>query len=188
MNRCSKVAARNGPDHFGWITRAIHWAMAGLIIGMLGLGLYIGDATPSLSNFWLFGLHKSLGMTALGMALLRILWHWISPPPAIDPAGLARWQWGLARLVRGVFYALMLLVPLSGWVASAAAGPDVIIFERWALPRIAPTSVTLEEFGFAVHAVLTKLMIGVLGLHIAGALYHQIVLGDGGLRRMIRGG
>ena len=76
--------------------------------------------------------------------------------------------------------------PLSGWIASSATGIDVMFLDRWVIPPIAPISEAWETAGFAVHRVLTKALMALVVLHIAGAL-NRAWLGDGTLRRMITG-
>jgi cytochrome b561 len=179
------VEWRNTPQSFGLLSRAIHWAMAALVLGLLALGTRIESMEPGLANLWLYGLHKSLGLTALALVILRLLWHRISPPPApLGPAG--GWQRRAARAGHAALYLLLLVVPLSGWVASAASGLDVMLFDRWTLPRIAPVSPAWEEAGFAIHGIATKLLIGLVSLHVVAALLRQ-ANGDGTLRRMVLG-
>ncbi len=179
------MALRNSPQSFGLVSRIIHWTMALLIIGMLALGLRIEGMEPGLSNLWLYGLHKSIGLILLALVLLRILWHIISPPPA--PTGPPdAWPQRLARATHLAIYALLLVIPLSGWIASSASGLDVMLFDRWVIPSIAPVSETWENAGWTVHGVATKLLMGLLLLHVAGALKREMD-GDGTLTRMIRG-
>lgn len=169
---------RNTKNGFGLISRMIHWAMAILVVGLLILGLFIANMQPSLANLWLYGAHKTAGIIALTLVLMRILWHKISPVPA--PMG-ATWQ--LAKWAHRTLYACLILMPLSGWIASSATGLDVIIFERLTLPALAPVSEAWEIAGFALHRATAYLLIAVLGLHIAGALSRR----DGTLARMIWG-
>ncbi|MFM2354401.1 MAG: hypothetical protein RLZZ528_137 [Pseudomonadota bacterium] len=172
----------NGPDRFGLVTRLLHWTMALAILLALGLGTYIARMEVGLSNLWLFALHKSLGMSILALAVLRIGWHLVSVPPM--PLGAARgWKAGAARAVHRMLYLLVVLVPVSGWVASSATGLDSIIFGRWVLPPVAPVSEGWESAGFALHGALTKLLAGLVVLHVAAALTRR----DGTLRRMLRG-
>jgi cytochrome b561 len=179
------LALRNTPDSFGLVTRVIHWTMALLIIGMLALGLRIEGMEPGLSNLWLYGLHKSIGLILLCLVVLRLAWHAISPPPA--PAGAPRaWTQRLARATHVAIYAFLIVIPLSGWAASSASGLDVMLFDRWVIPPIAPVSEAWENVGWAVHGIATKLLIGLLLLHVAGALKREME-GDGTLTRMIRG-
>ncbi|HBZ43211.1 MAG TPA: cytochrome B [Maritimibacter sp.] len=174
------MSLTNGPDRFGAGTRVIHWVMALGIIGMLGFGTYLARMTVNMSNFHLFAWHKSFGITLLVLAFVRIVWHRLTPPPAPLPS--VPWQDRLARGVHYGFYALLLLVPLTGWIASSATGIDVQLFGL-TLPHIAPTSEAWEDLFFAAHSALTKLLAALVVLHIAGAVKRR----DGTLRRMVRG-
>lgn len=174
---------RNSPTAFGRTSRVLHWTMALLIVVLLILGTVLTRIQPNLSTLWLYGLHKTLGLTALGLGLVRLIWHRISPPPPpLGPA--AHWQNRAARATHRALYVLMLAIPLSGWIASSATGLDVVIFGQITLPAIAPTSEAIENAGFAVHGVLTKLLMALLTLHIAGAVL-RAVKRDGSLSRMI---
>ena len=176
---------RNRPAEFGLVSRVLHWLMALGILLMLALGSYLVRMQPGLANLWLFGLHKTIGIALLALVILRLIWHRISPPPL--PLGPENaWETRLARLAHGALYALLLIIPLSGWSASSATGIDVMIFDRWTLPPLAPVSEAWEKAGFAIHGIATKALIGLLVLHVAGALWRAWA-GDGTLRRMIRG-
>jgi cytochrome b561 len=173
---------RNTEARFGIVTRSIHWISAVLVIGMLGFGTYIARMEVDMSNFHLFGWHKSFGLVALTLVIPRVLWHRISPPPGPMPSGPA-WQDRLAKGTHLALYLLLLAVPLTGWIASAATGIDVVVFESWTLPRITPVSEGWETAFFAAHGVLTKLLAALILLHVAGAFHRR----DGTLRRMLRG-
>lgn len=176
----------NTPTTYGRISRALHWAMAVLILGLLALGLTLAGMEPALDRLWLYGLHKSLGFVALNLVILRLIWHRISPAPAPlgDPAALPQ---RLARAVHGAIYACLIVIPLAGWVGSSATGIDTLIFDRWALPVIAPVSEAWDKAGFWVHWAATRLLMALLALHVAGAVL-RAVKGDATLRRMVRGG
>lgn len=176
---------RNSPSRFGLISRLLHWAMAVLILALLVLGTVLINIKPNLSTLWLYGLHKTMGLTALSLAVIRLIWHRISPPPPpIGPP--THWQNRAARATHRALYVLMLAIPLSGWIASSASGLDVVIFGQITLPPITPTSEPLESAGFAVHGILTKLLMALLLAHIAGAVLHGLK-GDGTIRRITKG-
>ena len=176
---------RNTTDSFGMISRLLHWTMALGVIFMLALGNRLADLKPDLSTLYLYGLHKSLGILILTLAVLRVIWHLYSPPP--HPIGPPR-AWGTlaAKAAHLLIYALLITIPLSGWFASSATGIDVMMFDRWTLPAIAPVSELWEKRGFAVHGILTKALFGLILVHILGALKREID-GDGTLTRMITG-
>ena len=176
---------KNSADGFGLISRVIHWAMAAGILGMLALGTVLQNMQPGLANLWLYGLHKTIGISLLALVLLRLIWHRISPTPA-PVGGVPLWQEQAALWAHRTLYVLMLGVPLSGWVASSATGIDVMYADRWVMPVLAPVSEQWEKVGFAVHGVLTKLLMAVVLLHVAAALKRGLA-GDGTIRRMIRG-
>jgi cytochrome b561 len=175
---------RNGPAEFGLVTRVIHWGMMLLVIGQLALGNRIEDLAPGLANLWLYSLHKTLGFAVLTLILLRIVWHLISPPPhPLGPQGPAFWA---ARIVHWTFYILLIAIPLSGWAGSSATGIDVMIADRWTVPPLVEASAEAEAFWFGVHGMLTKLLFGLIVLHMLAALKRELD-GDGTLTRMIRG-
>jgi cytochrome b561 len=178
------MPALNDTAHWGWVSRAIHWLMALGILSMLAFGTYIARMQPALDNLWLYGLHKSIGLCLLSLVLLRLLWHRISAPPHALPG--PRWQLAAARWSHGLLYGLMLLVPASGWIGSAATGIDVELF-GYALPGIAPVSEAWDKAGFAVHFWATRLLIVLAALHAAAALWHHFARRDATLRRMWRG-
>lgn len=176
---------RNTEDSFGLISRVLHWSMAVGVIFMLALGNRIADLKPDLSTLYLYGLHKTLGILILMLVFLRLAWHRFSPPP--PPIGQSSvWATWAARAAHATIYMLLILIPLSGWFASSATGIDVMLFDRWVVPRIAPVSELWEKRGFATHGVLTKLLFGLIFLHILGAMKREIE-GDGTLTRMISG-
>jgi cytochrome b561 len=178
------MALRNTPETFGLITRVLHWGMALLVISMLALGMRIASMEPGLSNLWLYGLHKTLGFLTLTLILLRLVWHLISPPPEpLGPPGAARIA---ARAGHVLFYALLVAIPLTGWAGSSATGIDVMIADRWVVPPIAEVSEAGEAFWFRLHDILTKLLIGLIVIHMLAALKREME-GDGTLTRMLRG-
>jgi cytochrome b561 len=176
---------RNSATGFGRISRLLHWLTAGLILCQLPLGFYTARAEPGLANLWLFGAHKTLGLAALALVAVRLVWHRMSPPPPpLGPAAAPENR--LARATHRGLYALMLVLPLAGWVASSASGLDILFLNRWVVPPLAPVSPALEEAGFALHRLLAWALAGLVALHVAGAL-RRALGGDGTLRRMLRG-
>jgi cytochrome b561 len=178
------MALRNSAAEFGVVTRVLHWTTMLLVIAMLALGNRIADMAPALDTLWLYGLHKSLGILVLGLTLARLAWHVASPPPPpIGPRGAAFWA---ARGAHWGFYLLLIAIPLSGWAGSSATGIDTVIADRWTLPPLVAASAEGEAFWFRLHDILTKVLIGLITLHMLGALKREMD-GDGTLTRMLKG-
>jgi cytochrome b561 len=178
------LALRNATDRFGLISRLLHWSMAALILVMLALGLRISSMEPGLSNLWLYGLHKTIGLTLLALVVLRIIWHFASPPPLpIGPPGPGRmfvraWHWAL--------YILMIAVPISGWAGSSASGIDTVFAGTFTVPPLVAPGERAEFVWFILHEIFAKTLLGMVIVHILAALRREMA-GDGTLRRMIRG-
>lgn len=170
----------NTSTRYGLISRTLHWVMAGLILALLVLGLWLAQAAPSLQVYTLFMWHKTGGMVVLALFVLRVLWHRISPPPRpVGRPDMVR----LARAAHGAIYALMAALPLAGWVGSSASGIDTVIFGTFVLPPIAPVSAAVQDAAFALHGALAWGLMGLIGLHVAAGLWHGW-RGDGTLARM----
>lgn len=177
------MVLRNGPDEFGLISRLFHWGMALLLISLLALGLRIAAMEPSLSTLWLYGLHKTLGLTALALVLLRVIWHLISPPPGPQATGWMRlfikaWHWTL--------YALMIATPIAGWAGSSASGIDTLYAETFVIPPLVEPNETSEFVWFILHEIFAKTLLGMVIVHMLAALKREMD-GDGTLTRMLRG-
>ena len=173
---------KNTPGRFGLFTKSLHWVMAVLIIGLLALGLYLANVKIPIAQLYLYGWHKAAGTAALTLAILRILWVLYSRPP--KPLGETGWHRIAAKAAHGMLYLLMLVVPLSGWIASSATGFEMSFFGLFPIPFIAPVSENIEDTFFAIHHFATRGLIALLLLHMAAALHRQFVKKDGTLRRM----
>jgi cytochrome b561 len=139
--------------------------------------------------------HKSIGITALGLVLMRLLWRVGHPPPAM-PAGYAGWERRLAGLAHLLLYTLMLALPISGWLHDSAwkdaASHPMRLFGLVPWPRIAliagvepVAKETLHNVFGILHTGCGYLLYGLLALHIAGALKHQWLDRQPQLQRMM---
>lgn len=104
------------------VARALHWIIAILILGNLVFG-FAHDALPK--DWAVMPVHKSIGLTALALTLVRIIWRLTHPAPPL-PAAMPAWEKGAAHATHVVFYALMLILPLSGWIMSSAGTRPLI--------------------------------------------------------------
>lgn len=127
---------RNTPTSFGLTSRLLHWVMAALILALLILGTLLTTLRPSLATLWLYGLHKTLGISVLTLTVIRLIRHRFSPPPG--PLGTNALINRIARTTHATIYLLLLAIPLSSWVARSATGLDVVIFDAVTRPPSPP--------------------------------------------------
>ena len=193
------MQAANTHRSYGLVARAFHWVVALGIITMIPLGLVaaerahlIGVGDPGVDQAFidttvtLFSIHKTLGVTLFLVALARIAWALTQPKPTPVHPG-RRLETFAADTTHWLLYASLVLVPLSGWVHHAATTGFAPI---WLFPDelpLVPDSPAVAEFFGAWHWVFTKVLIGALLLHVAGALKHAIVDRDGTLARIVTG-
>lgn len=170
---------------------ALHWAIALMIIGLIAVGWIMGELEGP-TQYTVVQLHKSFGITVLLLSVARIVWRLMNRPPEEPP--MAAWQAWASRAVHILFYVLIIAMPLTGWIM-ASASSDAPTRYFWLvdirLPGIpsldAETRHGLEEGFEQVHGNLAWVMIGLLVLHVAGAVKHHFIDKDGLLARMAPG-
>jgi cytochrome b561 len=180
----------NTPDRYGWIAIALHWTMAALLVGLLGLGIYmvrLPDIGYDREKITLILVHKALGMIALAAAVARLSWRLTNALPRFVD-GLPPWQQVSALFVHLWLYALMVALPMTGWLMSSAGGYPTPIFAWLDAPDLIRRDEHLFHTLIDVHRWLGYAFAGVVVLHAAAALRHHLVLKDHTLRKMLPGG
>lgn len=178
---------RNSPDRWGAVAKALHWTIALFILANIPLGLWADGLPLSPTKVEAFYWHKTLGLTVLWLALLRLLWRFTNPTPRL-PAAMASWERRLAQSSHLLLYAAMIAMPLSGWVIHAASGFPLELYGLIPVPDIVPAGLddgAVEETAATVHYWIFVLICILLALHVAGALKHHFVERDAVLRRML---
>jgi len=178
------MQAKNTPDSYGSVTKGLHWVIALLIIGVLGVGLYMDFLATKVERFELMPWHKSFGITVLALATLRVLWHLSSRPPGFV-AGLKDWEMQAARAVHILLYMAMFVMPLSGWLMSSAAGRTTKFFGLFDLPDLIGKDEALRNLLGAVHECSAYALIILIAAHAGAALKHHFIGKDATLRRML---
>jgi cytochrome b561 len=178
------MTIRNTAERWGTISQLLHWLIVALIAIQATLGL-TGRMLPlGVEKVAMLARHKSVGITILGLAALRLLWRWLNPTPAL-PSNLRPHERLLARFTHAALYVLLFAMPFTGWIMSSARGFPVSWFNLYQLPDLVPKSETLYEAMVTTHAGLAIALAVTVTLHVAGALKHHLVLKDDILRRML---
>jgi cytochrome b561 len=184
----------------------LHWAIAGAIVLMMGLGLWMHQLSErGVVNdgvFRAYQLHKSIGLTILALSVARLAWRLFNPAPPL-PGAMKPWELVLARATHWVFYGLMIALPLSGWLYVSAGwsihdDTALSVTTRWFSLFVVPHLFGLDQAGEAVrsaaafaafraHALMSWAMLGLFVLHVAAALKHQFLDKDDIMARMVPG-
>ncbi|WP_394001167.1 cytochrome b [Luteimonas sp. WGS1318] len=178
------MSLRNPVDRWGGISQSLHWAVVALILATGLIGLLMGDMRASPTKVQVYALHKSLGLTILALATLRLLWRLYAGAPHAVP-GTPRWQARVASVTHWLLYALLLAIPLSGWTFNSAAGYPLQWFGLFNLPALVERDPALRVTARDLHEALFWGLVAVTLLHAAAALYHHAVLRDATLARML---
>ncbi|MTH36354.1 cytochrome B [Paracoccus limosus] len=184
------MKASNTARAYGGVARLFHWTIALLILAAIGLGLYAGSLPRGSQEamqaiFQTFSIHKTIGVAALILAVLRILWTLTQTHPRpLHPNRAV--ETFLAGVVHWGMWIGMVIIPLSGWLLHSAA-PGGFSRILWPLgqrlPGVPQDAALAERFA-SFHEAGWWLLAGLVVLHVAGALKHALIDRDGTLHRM----
>lgn len=162
----------------------MHWLVGLGLIGTFSLGLYMEGLPLSPAKLRLYSWHKWAGMTLLVLAVVRLAWRMSHPAPDL-PLAMGRMARSAAHVGHWLLYALMLAIPLSGWLMSSAQGVPVVWFGVLPLPDLVPRSAALGAVLKDTHVALNYvLLVAVVG-HVGAALHHHFIKKDSVLSRML---
>lgn len=183
---------RSTPLRYGDTAIIFHWLIALLIIGLLAIGKFMtGLAENDPFRFELTQWHKSFGIAVLLLSALRLLWRFTHKPPP-EPASLPIWQKHISGLVHLALYALMLALPITGWIMVSASplNIDTVLFGVIPWPHIPPfpdlpnkESIAAAFHGY--HEIAGNALLVLLLAHIGAALKHHFIDKDTILLRML---
>ena len=158
----------------------LHWTQAVVVIWLLWLGWTMLDLPKGAERSAAYGLHKSLGLLALFLVLVRLGWRSRSPAPVLQGSG---WEVSVARLTHHLLYAFLLLAPLAGYLASSFT-PYALKFFGFEVLKAGWPDESINAVFKQAHQVFVWGGAGLIGLHIAAALKHAVKR-DGSLHRML---
>ncbi|MBU6379468.1 MAG: cytochrome b [Gammaproteobacteria bacterium] len=187
-----RVAPARRPEERPWsaLSKLFHWGMALAILGTTALMYFIvnfGDFdNPQVRaeyGRWLKH-HKSLGLIVLFLVVFRWLWNRWRQRPAL-PSSMSVNQQRTAQAAHGLIYLAMLIVPLLGWTASMTYGGRTHFFGLFELPVWLPKNIAWANVLQPAHIWAAWGLLGLVGLHVAAALWHHFGLRDATLVQML---
>lgn len=175
----------NTTTRWGSVAQFLHWTIVVLIITQVVLALIAEDLPLGMKKLAMLARHKSVGITILGLAIIRLGWRWSQKASPPLPSTLKPYERALAHFTHFGLYVILFAMPVSGWLMSSARGFPVSWFNLIQLPDLVGTNKTLYDAMVTTHGALAWALVVIVTLHMLGALKHHFVLKDDVLRRML---
>jgi cytochrome b561 len=177
------MGSANSIERYGNGAIALHWISALLIVAGATLGLSMVDLPFGRQKLQWYAWHKWIGITVWLITCARLAWRWTHPAPPMEP--MPPWQRRAAVASHVLLYAFLLVIPLSGWLYSSAAGVQVVYLGLVPLPDLVAKDRALADVLKSVHITLNFTLLGLVCIHSAAALKHHFVDRDAVLARML---
>jgi cytochrome b561 len=182
------------PSRYTMVAIILHWVMALGILALAGTGLAMTHLElDPLNLFQIYQLHKSIGVTVLLAALLRIAWRLFNRPPAL-PSSMTRLARMAAEGSHFLLYVFLVALPLTGWALVSASVLDIptVLYGVVPWPHLPVLSdldnkKPVEDALKLVHACGAWALIALVAAHAGAALHHHFIAKDDVLRRMLPG-
>ena len=168
--------------------RGLHWLTVVLVALQVPVGVYMVYRGGTL-GLWdgltgaLYSGHKLAGLVILALVVWRLVYRATRGAPP-DELTLAPWQRIVAHFTHWALYALLLAVPIAGYIGIALF-PALDVFGLFKLPAPVGPDKEAAKLAFAVHGALALGLVGLAALHVGAALHHYLILKDNVLGRMI---
>lgn len=192
------MTARNSALRYGSVAMTLHWLIAVFILINIALGIWFNEVMGryDAGRFGVIQLHKSIGLTVLVLSVVRLAWRLVNPVPPL-PVSMSRTTKVLAHATHYALYALMIAVPVLGWmlVSASRTGIPTMYFGEIPWPNLAfiadlprDQKIALGHSYSTGHIVAAFLLLALVLGHAAAAFYHHFKRRDRVLIRMLPGG
>lgn len=179
------MAWQNTQNSYGDMTKFLHWLIAILVICMLFLGYFMAEIKNKELFSQVINVHKLVGLSILFLMVIRMFWTLSNPKPKsliVTPA----WQRFTEKFVHFLLYAVLIAMPIAGWIMSVAAGHAPKLF-HWLINLPIEKSKAVSGIAMDVHNTLAVVIIVLVSIHILAAFYHYLFKKDNVLQRMLPG-
>lgn len=179
------------PDgQYTTVAKWFHWITVVLMAVALSFGFVIKyiKTDPFSVKLAFYAIHESAGLTILFVAIARLVWRRLHPPPPL-PDHIPEPMRRAATAVHHALYALLILQPIIGFLATNAWGFPMQGATAYLgfidIPAIIGEAPGLAKVLSTIHTVFAYAIVALLAAHVGGALYHHAIRGDGTLMRML---
>ena len=164
--------------------KALHWTIVLLVTAQFVTALAMPDIGPHTQPDTWISLHFSIGVLILAVMAVRLV-HRLMYPVPLEASQAPAWERFVALLTHRLFYLILLVGPLLGWASASAHRLTVSLFGLVTLPAIAAPKARWALTAGDVHATAMWVLLALVAMHAAAALYHHVVRHDSILRRML---
>jgi cytochrome b561 len=183
------MALHNSSDGYGALTKALHWLVVALFaFQFVAANIMLrldGEATAmGMGQSTYYNWHKSIGLVALVVAVLRLLARRQGQLPDWAPA-LSERERSFIHRAEQALYTAMFVMPVSGFIYVMAGGYGVNLFGVWEMPNPIGAWSPLAMAAKWTHIASAYVLVATLAGHIGLVLWHTLVLRDGLIWRML---
>lgn len=165
----------NERGRYGRASRYLHWSIAILFLALVPMGIFtsiIPEGTAFRNAYYV--VHKTIGVIVIALVCIRIIWNRVSPRPKLDESLTAR-ERKLAKVAHFALYAMMVAMPITGFVMTSFHGYPTFFFAWEFGPFWEPSNSATIAWGLFHKYLLPFILYVLLGAHILGALKHRFL-------------
>ena len=178
------VQWKNSSAQYGKVAVVFHWLSAGIILGLFAMGLWMVELDYYDSFYTLAPwVHQSIGILFFYVMIGRFLWRLFNSTP-LPVSTHNKWQIVLAKWVHRLFYVLIFVVLISGYLISTADNRAVEVFGWFTVPAMISMQYQEDIAGW-IHLIVAYCLIGLVVLHVLGAIKHHFIDKDGSIKRIL---
>ena len=180
----TRPAAAPAQIRYTATAQALHWVTSALIFAVLPLAwVMVNMGETSEHRTLIYNLHKSVGLTILALAAVRLIWRATHPAPPLRHT--ARWEANAAFASHWLLYFVLVAMPVTGYLLSAGSGRPISYFGLFSIPGMAKNP-DIDHVATWLHVAVGQwLVYALILLHLAGTAWHIVVRRDGALGRML---
>lgn len=171
-------------DHYPATSKVLHWLVAACVLITAPVAIAMTNVDKGPTQDALYNIHKSLGVLILILMVLRLI-NRLAVGALAAEAEIEPWQKAVSSIVHTSLYALLLAMPIVGYIANSAYGASTPFFGLFELPVITGKNEELAKQLFTVHRWVGWLVIVLAFTHIGAALFHHFIRRDAVLKRML---
>jgi cytochrome b561 len=164
------------------VAKFLHWLVVVLITAQFVIGWTMPDIHKGTLPEGLIAWHLGVGATLIAAVASRIVWRLTHRPAPAPVSPLLR---RVSHITHGLLYLALIVVPMLGWANASSRGWSVKLFGVLPYPSISPAGSRVGHEMGDIHGWLAWVLLALIALHVAGALYHRFVLKDEVLQRML---